>query len=220
MEPSGRQHHMIQLVKASQQQQYAYEYIDDRGSFVRAQKAEEERIQQDMERALRAQRRNKARKIARASKAAEHAVTQSSTYEDWYQGENPRHAIIVPRSPPGQPPIIVPHAPLAILMDENGERGRLQGFEFPRLDAKTQVSRPPPLKFPAAIRYDLPLSSPKRLAPLSRFNPFVRARSESLSSLFDDEPPAREPVKKRNASVSALFARIHREAEYMRLRQG
>jgi hypothetical protein len=40
MEPGGKPNqNMIQLVKAAQQQQYAYEYIDDRSSFVRTQKA-------------------------------------------------------------------------------------------------------------------------------------------------------------------------------------
>jgi hypothetical protein len=38
---------------------------------------------------------------------------------------------------------------------------------------------------------------------------------------MDDEQPEKDPVKrKRNASVSVLFGRINREAEYMRMRQG
>ncbi|KAJ7705966.1 hypothetical protein B0H17DRAFT_1125788 [Mycena rosella] len=157
----------------------------------------EERIQQDLERALRAQRRNKARKVARASKAAEQAA--DSACVDWQQAPNVRRPSIVQ----------------VMATNESAERGRLQGFKFPQLNTKPQ--RPPPLKFPATAHAAPPLPSPKRLAPLPRFNPFVRARSESLSSLIEDEPPARE---RRNASVSALFARIHREAEYMRLRQG
>ncbi|KAJ6575327.1 hypothetical protein B0H19DRAFT_1128174 [Mycena capillaripes] len=94
MEPSGRQHqNMIQLVKASQRQQYAHEYIDDRSSFVRAQQVEEERIQQDMERAMRAQRRNKARQIARTSKVGEQTV-HTSPVDHWRHGGNVRRPSI------------------------------------------------------------------------------------------------------------------------------
>ncbi|KAJ7651742.1 hypothetical protein DFH06DRAFT_1270599 [Mycena polygramma] len=129
LEPNGRQNqNMIQLVKESQRQQYAHEYIDDRSSFVRAQKAEgesdvsrpgrvltwkstEERIQQDMERAMRAQRRDRARKFARASKAAEQRV-QSTPVDDWRHGGNVRR------------PSIVVHAPQPTVgMTERVERG-------------------------------------------------------------------------------------------------
>lgn len=110
MEPGGKPN-QIQLVKAAQQQQYAYEYIDDRSSFVRTQKAEgmavyrcrrcfdagssEERIQQDMERAMRAQRRNKARKTARASKAAEQAVHPPTVVDDWQYNSSRRPSAVV-----------------------------------------------------------------------------------------------------------------------------
>ncbi|KAJ6503324.1 hypothetical protein C8R47DRAFT_1210590 [Mycena vitilis] len=212
MEPNGRQNqNMIQLVKESQRQQYAHEYIDDRSSFVRAQKAEEERIQQDMERAMRAQRRERARKFARASKAAEQRV-QSTPVDDWRHGGNVRRPSIVACAP--QP---------TVGMTERFERGRLESFQFPYVQTKTRThARPPvPLKFQAAERRAPPVPSPnKRLAPLPRFNPFVRARSESLSSLMDDEQPGNDPAKrKRNASVSALFARINEAARTMQ-RQG
>ncbi|KAJ7103323.1 hypothetical protein B0H15DRAFT_811839 [Mycena belliarum] len=189
IEPSGRHPpHMIQLVRASQQQQYANEYLDDRSSFVRAQKAEEERIQQDMERAARAQRRKVARGRAQ------------------------------PRSGDVRRPDGVPHLHRTDGIDE---RGRLEAFQFPRFDTRAQP-RPRPLIFPVAPRHVAPMPSPKRLAPLPRFNPFVRARSESLSSVVEGEQPARDDPgkRKRNASVSALFARIHREAEHMRQRRG
>ncbi|KAJ7751281.1 hypothetical protein DFH07DRAFT_961065 [Mycena maculata] len=203
MEPRGRQQPMIQLVKASQQQQYAYAYLDDRGSFVRAQKAEEERIQQDMERALRAQRRNKARQVVRASKAVEQ-VANAASVDGWYHGGNARYPNVAPK-----PRQVIPK-PQQV---QNSEKSRLQHFKFPQLEP----TRP---QFIGAVRNAPPFPLPtERLAPLSRFNPFaMRARSESLSSIENDRATD-AGKRKRNASVSALFARIHREAENMR-RQG
>ncbi|KAJ7161367.1 hypothetical protein C8R43DRAFT_332050 [Mycena crocata] len=218
--PARRQQPMIRLIKASQQQQYAYEYIDDRSSFVRVQKAEEERIQQDRERALRAQRRNKARKAARASKAAEQAADATDDWEpiplpdatdDW-------QPIPVPDSYPDHP-AAHSHNSSIRRTTKTGERVRLDSFVFPTFDPKQQVqARPPPLDNPPPLYRGMPSipSSTKRLAPLSRFNPFVRARSESLSSLID-EAEALPEKRKRNASLTALFQRIHREAEYMRM---
>ncbi|KAJ7225266.1 hypothetical protein GGX14DRAFT_386188 [Mycena pura] len=195
-----RQRPVIQLVKASQQQHYAYKYMDDQASFERVQKAEEEKIQQDNEREVRARRRNKARKAALASKAAEQNPSFTPTKDAWNPAENLVHGPVVARPQ---------RAPFRVV--QNSERSRLESFTFPRVQPSTPV-RKPPLQGPANP------SPTKRLAPLPPFNPFVRMRSESLSSLIDEMPPVQgSPGKlKRNASVSALFARIHREAEHMR----
>lgn len=50
---------------------------------------------------------------------------------------------------------------------------------------------PRPVAFPSGpvSRHEGYRESPKRLAPLSRYNPFVRARSESMSSVIDNGFP-------------------------------
>ncbi|KAF5385080.1 hypothetical protein D9615_001317 [Tricholomella constricta] len=73
-----------------------------------------------------------------------------------------------------------------------------------------------------------PASSSKRLAPLSRFNPFARTRAESLSSIIadsnnlassDEDIPNDEPAEswskklRRAATVADLFMRFNRESK-------
>ncbi|KAJ7897068.1 hypothetical protein B0H14DRAFT_3124643, partial [Mycena olivaceomarginata] len=219
--PGGKPNqNMIQLVKAAQQQQYAYEYIDDRSSFVRTQKAEEERIQQDMERAMRAQRRNKARKTARASEAAEQAVHPPTVVDDWqYNSSRRPSAVVYPQR------TAVTATPISDWRHGSNVR-RPSVVAYPqqsavRVDAVRTVeqisSSPPRQATPVpvahyAVTRSPPQSPSKHLAPIPRFNPFERARSESLSSLLDDEKAGKQRRRSRNASVSALFSRIHREA--------
>ncbi|KAJ7040402.1 hypothetical protein C8F04DRAFT_1083470 [Mycena alexandri] len=181
--------------RRQQQQQYAYEYMDDRSSFVRAQREE-------------------ARKFARASKATEQGIPNA--VNDWQHGGNVRRPAVedigrqaVPTQPPAR---MAPHAkhtaqrsvypqqPVGILRPST-ERARLETFKFPQAESKT-YARPPPLQPYIVARSPPPLPSPnKRLAPIPRFNPFAVKR-------------------KRNVSVSALFARIHREVDNYRTRQG
>ncbi|KAJ7293127.1 hypothetical protein C8J57DRAFT_1210764 [Mycena rebaudengoi] len=289
VEPSEKQ--LIQRIKAAQQQGYAPQYVDDRASFYRAQRAEEERIQQDTERALRAQRREKARKTARALKVEQAApvdplddyrhvrYTNRETPRDVFP--NPFDYTIQHRNMRAEPqpgfateprifrtahsaPFIIesrtsarnhtlacPPKPRHPTTPSSGEtRTASNGAALPltqtipsRLYPTRSRTTPigcngatvsttegprenfrfPPAEPPKRIRHfpvedEVPLRSTptKRLAPLSRFNPFVRARSESLSSI-EDELPLTAAKLKRNASVSALFARIHREAEYLRV---
>nr|GAT59024.1 predicted protein [Mycena chlorophos] len=195
-----REKPIIERVKVVQKEQPGHQYRDDHTSFDRAKREEEERALHDLERATRAKRREEARKVARKS---------GGSRDSW----NPAEHIVssVPLSP---------HRG-SLRAKENDERGRLESFKFPRLkDAAFPYFKEEKPTQPELLHANwCPPSPSKRLAPLAPYNPFVRARSESLSSVVDSGPPS--PAKHKRAvsahprpeaPVQALFQRIHAEA--------
>lgn len=186
-------------------------------TYFRMRKEEEERIQHDVERALLARNR------ARARKAAQEAEKQSFASGSHHHGPETARPAYKARAP-------------SSLKTTNPE---LERYQFPSPDSKQSPTIPsfasaahreppspaPPVKAKARRGRMIPLpahtpktlssrgsmssasttapslstsstssasaappaSPPKRLAPLSRFNPFMpRARSESLSSVIEE----------------------------------
>ncbi|KAF7303254.1 SURF1-like protein [Mycena kentingensis (nom. inval.)] len=191
---------IIQRVKAAQQELFPYQ--DDRTSFDRALKEEEEKVRQDLERSMRAKRRDQARRVSRGTSG--HLAAKDS----W----DPSKSLVDHTMPPS------PRTPLK--SKDNLERGHLDNFKFPRYKEEKPAQPdmlhanwvpPSPTRLLATHMDRGPSSPTKRLAPLAPFTPFVRTRSESMSSLVDEQPPS-PSKRKRNASVQALFDRIHSEA--------
>ncbi|KAJ7070838.1 hypothetical protein C8F01DRAFT_399591 [Mycena amicta] len=185
-------------VKNRSSQQEQYQYRDHQASFDGMNWEEEERAHQDIQQAIRANRRDEA--PARRSRVVRKSTASKVSW-------NPENHILA--SPAAMP--LSQRGPLR--PKENYERRRLESFKFPRF----QDDRPPQPELLHA--HWCPPPPTKRLAPLAPFNPLVRARSESMSSVVEEGPPSPARHKRnvsvqnqKNAPVQALFQRIHAEA--------
>ncbi|GLB35926.1 hypothetical protein LshimejAT787_0302140 [Lyophyllum shimeji] len=199
---SEREYYKIAQYELSPEYRLALEH----GSSMQ----QEENIRAEVKRALLAQKR------ARAKKAAQSAAALVYGSQDQHLGD---------RAPKEHKPFIrrryAYRDDIEASRVASSERRFDIGFKFPR--DNTSSGKEGIITLPCTP----PPSPSKKLAPLSRFNPFMRPRAESLSSIIDDHDSVpsedgihdEQPLEswrrklRRAATVADLFSRINREAK-------